>query len=65
MKIVPDNKNARRSGNSAAKKEHCVAVDMNLVYADSSGHSDEDWIALPDNQHLEPDATLRNENTEQ
>jgi len=40
MKIVPDNKSARSSGIPAAKKEHCIVVDMNQAYTDSSGHID-------------------------
>jgi murein L,D-transpeptidase YafK len=40
MRIVPDGNPRQAGGRNGARGGPCVTVDMNQVYADSSGHSD-------------------------
>jgi hypothetical protein len=40
MRIVPDKNDGQARGRNGARGEPCVIVDMNQIYADSSGHSD-------------------------
>ncbi|MDR2745159.1 MAG: L,D-transpeptidase family protein [Desulfovibrio sp.] len=40
MRIVPDKNAGQTKGRNGSRGEPCVIVDMNQVYADSSGHSD-------------------------
>jgi murein L,D-transpeptidase YafK len=40
MRIVPDKSVRQTRGLNGARGDRCVTVDMNQIYADSSGHSD-------------------------